>query len=47
MSWLFDVSTWPEEKGEVVADLSLVTYWGLYCGLCAEHAKIPRYGPEE
>jgi len=25
-----------------VADLSLVTYCGLYCGLCAERCRIPK-----
>jgi len=41
---LFGCDYVAEGKGETVADLSLVTYCGLYCGLCAEHRRIPRHG---
>ena len=31
------------KKEEKIADkLNLVAYCGLYCGLCAEHTRIPR-----
>jgi hypothetical protein len=35
-------SQYRRQRGEVLADLRLVTYCGLYCGLCALDCRIPQ-----